>query len=224
MKICYIISTCDKYLDTRVKYQMDYLLKHVNKEDIYYLTSEPNIDKRQFGYGAPDTFETITWKYIYFIYNMNIENYDWYMFMDDDTFLFFNRFEKMLKNYDYNENYYIGKELDHIKNTHGLYMSGGAGYAISRPLYSLMKDYVKNLGIESSFKHWCDDLCLGLWIQELAKNNKIHQINNDYFHVARHANQNEIETAITFHKVMDEEHYSFYANILDNEILNEKNN
>ena len=34
MKICYIISTCDKYLDTRVKYQMESMFKNVNKADI----------------------------------------------------------------------------------------------------------------------------------------------------------------------------------------------
>lgn len=42
MKICYIISTCDKYLDTRVSYQMETMFKNINKNDIYYLTSKPN--------------------------------------------------------------------------------------------------------------------------------------------------------------------------------------
>ena len=35
MKICYIISTCNKYLDSRVKFQMETMLKNINKEDIY---------------------------------------------------------------------------------------------------------------------------------------------------------------------------------------------
>ena len=50
MRICYIISTCDKYLDTRVKVQMEKMLKNVDKEDIYYLTSSPNHENRQFGW------------------------------------------------------------------------------------------------------------------------------------------------------------------------------
>ena len=54
MKVCYIISSCDKYLDNRVKYQMDTMLKNVNKEDIYYLTSKPDIDHRQFGWLTMD--------------------------------------------------------------------------------------------------------------------------------------------------------------------------
>ena len=54
MKICYIISTCDKYLQTRVKYQMETMLKNVNKEDIYYLTSKPDVENRHFGWYSMD--------------------------------------------------------------------------------------------------------------------------------------------------------------------------
>ena len=50
MKICYIISTCDKYLQTRVKYQMETMFNTVNKDDIYYLTSKPDNTNRQFGW------------------------------------------------------------------------------------------------------------------------------------------------------------------------------
>ena len=48
MKICYIISTCDKYLDTRVKYQMETFLSYIDKNDIFYLTSKPDIEKKTF--------------------------------------------------------------------------------------------------------------------------------------------------------------------------------
>ena len=115
MKICYIISTCDKYIETRVKYQMETMLKNVNKDDIFYLTSKADISKRQFGWQSMDDTQNITWKYIHFIYNMNIIDYDWYIFIDDDTFVFQNRLETLLQNYNSNECYYIGKELDHIK-------------------------------------------------------------------------------------------------------------
>ena len=140
---------------------------------------------------------------------MDIPNYDWYIFIDDDTFVFHSRLEQLLNNYDSNECYYIGKELDHIKNEFCLYMSGGAGYAISKPLYSLMVNYLKNNGINLSFKHWCDDLCIGLWIQELKKGNNIKQINSDFFHVGLEA---DINTAITIHKVITKEQYNYYSN------------
>ena len=216
MRICYIISTCDKYLQTRVKYQMSTMFKNVNKQDIYYLTSKPDIDNRHFGWYCMDDEKNITWKYIHFIYNMNIRHYDWYIFIDDDTFVFKNRLWSLLTKYNSNENYYIGEELDHIKNEFCLYMSGGAGYAISKGLYNLIYNYVKNTGINNSFKHWCDDLCIGLWIQEIAKTNKVNQLNNKLFHLAEHKNESQLSDAITFHKVITKEQYDFYTSIEEN--------
>jgi hypothetical protein len=219
MKICYIISTCEKYLDTRVKYQMETFLKNVNREDIYYLTSKPDIPNRQFGWNCMDDFDNIPWKYIHFIYNMEIQDkYDWYIFIDDDTFVFENRLKNLLINYNSSENYYIGYELDHIKNDFCLYMSGGAGYAISNGLYNLIYNYVRKTGINNSFIHKCDDLCIGIWIQELKKDFIIHQINSDLFHVGVHSSEKELNTAISFHKVINEDQYIFYNSINEKEI------
>ena len=174
MKICYIISTCDKYLDSRVKYQMETFLKDLQSEDIYYLTSKPNIEKRQFGWNCMDDSQNITWKYIHFIYNMNISDYDWYIFIDDDTFVFQQNLENLLKQYNQNDYYYIGKELDHIKNKFCLYMSGGAGYAISKALYAKIYIYLRNIGINEAYyflinnkEQFCDDLCIVLWINDI---------------------------------------------------------
>ena len=218
MKLCYIISTCDKYIDNRVKYQMETFLKNINKNDIFYLTSKPNIENRQFGWNSMDDPQNITWKYIHFIYNMNIPDYDWYIFIDDDTFVFENRLKKFLLNYNSNENYYIGYELDHIKNEFCLYMSGGGGYAISNSLYKLINNYVKQTGINNSYEHWCDDLCIGLWIDKLKKEHHINQFNNSLFHLGLHNTESELKTAITFHKVITKEQYDFYFSIKDDDL------
>lgn len=208
MKICYIISTCNKYLDTRVKYQMNTFLKHVNQEDIFYLTSHSNIEKRQFGWNCMDDEKNISWKYIHFIYNMyNIINYDWYVFIDDDTFVFIDNLKKLLKNYNYLDNYYIGYELDHLQEDFCLYMSGGAGYAISNGLYNILYKYVRVNGINKSYKHWCDDLCIGLWINTLKKKYKINQINNTNFLIDNFKNIYELNNSITAHKIITKEDY-----------------
>jgi len=230
MKICYIISTCDKYLQTRVKYQMDIMLKNVNKEDIYYLTSKPDIENRRFGWNCMDDGKNITWKYIHFIFNMNIPDYDWYIFIDDDTFVFENRLKNLLSNYDSNENYYIGKELDHIKNQFCLYMSGGAGYAISKALYYLITEYVRKIGKNEAYyplinlqNQWCDDLCIGLWIQKIAKTNKVNQLNNNLFHISEHENESQLTDSVTFHKVITKDQYEFYKSIADKDTVIEEN-
>jgi hypothetical protein len=97
-------------------------------------------------------------------------------------------------------------------------MSGGAGYAISNKLYSLIVEYVKKNGIEGSFKHWCDDVCVGLWIQEISKENTVNQLNNNSFHIGLENNESKLETAITIHKVITKEQYDFYYAIYEKEI------
>lgn len=202
MKLCYIISTCDKYLDNRVKYQMETFLKDVNKNDIYYLTSKPNIENRQFGWNCIDDEKNITWKYIHFIYNMtNILEYDWYIFIDDDTFIFKNRLETYLSDYNCKDFYYIGYQCEHANWDLCNYLSGGAGYTISNKLYNEIHNYVRGKGIDGSFKHWCDDLCVGMWIDELSKNHKINTIHNPHFLVSHYKDIKELDTAITAHQI-----------------------
>jgi len=222
MKLCYIISTCDKYLDTRVKYQMDTFLKNVDKNDIYYLTSKPNIDKRQFGWNCMDDEKNITWKYIHFIYNMhNILNYDWYIFIDDDTFVFENRLKTYLSEFNKNEYYYIGYQCEHENWTLCNYLSGGAGYAISNKLYNEIYNYVKNQGINNSFKHWCDDLCIGIWIDELSTVNQINRIHNPLFLIVHFKELSQLDNAITAHKIMTKEDYDLCNEILCKENKND---
>jgi hypothetical protein len=67
---------------------------HFIKNDIYYLTSVANVERRHFGWNVMDDEKNITWKYIHFIYHMNISDYDWYILIDDDTFVFEKRRRK----------------------------------------------------------------------------------------------------------------------------------
>jgi len=198
---------------------METMLKDFPSSDIYYLTSKSDIEKRQFGWNCMDDGKNISWKYIHFIYNMNIPNYDWYIFIDDDTFVFQKRLENLLEKYNTDECYYIGKELGHIQNQFCFYTSGGAGYAISNALYSQIYSYVCENGINNSYKHWCDDLCIGLWIQEISKKQGVivNQLNNNLFHLDSHKYDNELTDAITFHKVMSLEQFQFYQSIVEKE-------
>ena len=222
MKICYIISTCDKYLDTRVSYQMQTFLKYINKNDIYYLTSKPNIERRQFGWNTMDDDKNITWKYIHFIYNMKNDflNYDWYIFIDDDTFVFNERVDKYLSTFDFNKCYYIGYETNHIEKQFCKYMSGGAGYAISNALYKHIYNYVKLNGINNAYSHWCDDLCIGLWIQEISNNIEVKYIHNTNFNIKMIKDAVSYKNAFTFHELKtlaDFEYYMGKNNIIKKE-------
>ena len=214
MKICYIISTCNKYLDTRVQYQMDAMCKNVNKEDIYYLTSTPNIERRQFGWYTMDHLENVAWKYIYFIHNSGEElaDYDWYLFIHDDTFIFHDRIKNLLEKYNNpGEHYYIGKEEE------DKYMSGKAGFALSKGLYSLIVGHIKNVGINNAYypiiSTKCEDSaqCFWSWIQDIAQENKVTFVNNELFHSGLHENDYDLDDAVSFHNVTTKELYDFYS-------------
>jgi hypothetical protein len=193
---------------------METYLQDVDETDIYYLTSKPDYEKRHFGWNSLDDPFNITWKYIYFIYNMNsILSYDWYIFIDDDTFVFIERLKNLLANYNKNDLYYIGNELDHIKSAYCAYMSGGGGYAISNGLYNLLYSYVKENNISGSYKHWCDDLCIGLWIHELKEKHDIKQIDNKHFLIDQPADEEELNNAITIHRTMTYETNKYYYEI-----------
>lgn len=148
----------------------------------------------------------------------NILDYDWYIFIDDDTFVFLERLKTLLCKYDKDDLYYIGNELDHIKHDFCLYMSGGAGYAISNGLYKLIFNYVKQNKISGSYKHWCDDLCIGLWINELKNNHNIKQLDNKNFLIDPHKNEQELKNAICIHRTMTREANQFYYDISKKEI------
>ena len=140
MKICYIILTCEKYINSRAKWLLKYSLCNVEKKDIYFLScknQEPNV----YGWNTSDTYESCPLKYIRFFQNMMID-YDWYFFMDDDTFILPHRLEKFVKNFDKNKSLYIGHKCDHI--SFPLYMSGGAGFLMSKPLYLSLINYIKD--------------------------------------------------------------------------------
>jgi len=202
------------YLETRVKNQMKTFLKHVNKEDIYYLTSTPNIKDRQFGWNCMDDKSNLMWKYIHFIFNMAIKNYDWYVFIQDDTFVFRNRLENLLVNYNANDNIYIGKE---IKNNDGKqYISIGAGLVLSKNLYNLIHQYIIAEGINNVYKDEKVDICFDIWLQGLSQNNTIQQINYFNFYPVLHENDTQIDNAITFHKVIEKEQFEFYCMFLEN--------
>jgi len=215
MKICYIISTCDKYLNTRVSYQMETVFKNINKNDIYYLTSKSNEERRYFGWNTMDDPKNITWKYIHFIYNMNGDflDYDWYILIDDDTFVFHERLQTYLSSLNSKENYYIGCQLDHIKNDFCIYMSGGAGYAISNALYKHIYNYVKLNGINNAYSHWCDDLCIGLWIKEISKNIEVKCIHNTNFNIKMLKDADNLKNALTFHELRTLADFEYYMNL-----------
>lgn len=170
MKIAYIISTCDKYIKSRVQYQLQHSLCNVSFDDIYYLSSTP-VEKTEscpkiYGWYVNDTPEEIMKKYLTFFnhYANTLNNYDWIFMCDDDTFIYTHRLEEFITSQSLNKNNFIyaGNLLTHLNNEYCTYHSGGAGYLISQ---SLWKELFKKK--RDKYAIWVDDCCIGLWVNEI---------------------------------------------------------
>lgn len=204
MRICYIILTCELYLPTRVKYLLETSLKNINKNDIYFLSYksiEPNI----YGWNTPDNYEGCPLKYIRFFQNMKLE-YDWYYFMDDDTFIFPNRLHKFLINYNKDDSLYIGLRCKNY--SFPIYMSGGAGFLLTKSLYLSLINYIRNTSEDKLLVSIYGDYSIGMWLSNIEK--KI--IDLDIFNSNTHKNNDELEYCISFHYLKTKEQYFFYDN------------
>ncbi len=91
MKILYVILSCDKYKDTRQKWQRETWLK--DTKDFVYL------DKPD----GEETYKNAPLKYISFLKHYTIfdelgteVDYDWFFFCDDDTFVYTEKLERFL--------------------------------------------------------------------------------------------------------------------------------
>ncbi len=134
MKILYVILSCDKYKDTRQKWQRETWLK--DGLDYMYL-DQPSGD---------ETYKNAPLKYIKFFDNAYISEmytnaFDWFLFCDDDTFVYTEKLEQYLFHYMQTVHLsylpsaamigFKGGEFK-IYNLSIPWCSGGAGIALNR--------------------------------------------------------------------------------------------
>lgn len=149
MKILYIILTSPKTSDKR-KAQEETWLKYIGEKDEYvYLDSIMNV---------ADTYESVPYKYSYFIKTYKrFTDFDWVFFCDDDTFLFPKKLGHLLHYFDKEKPIMIGRT--------GVYegwtvCSGGAGFAVSKKLITTVQEHFK----KTSFIHLPNsDTSFGMW-------------------------------------------------------------
>jgi len=207
MKCCYIILTCENYLKTRAKWLLENCLYNVDPSDIYFLSCkkiEPNI----YGWDTPDNYESCPLKYIRFLKNMELD-YDWYYFMDDDTFVFPERLKMFVMNYNKDEPLYIGHRCENY--AFPIYMSGGAGFLLTKPLYLSLCEYIRNIPDEQLYVSIYGDYSIGLWLSNIEKQ----VIPNKLFNPTTHNNDYELNNCVSFHYLKTEEQYKFYNNFIE---------
>lgn len=234
MKICYLVLTCEKYFNTRVKWQKQTVFKNTDMNDIYYISHKMDIENRVYGFQTPDDYINLPKKYFSFIKNINLldKGYDWFVLMDDDTYLFIDKLETLLSAYNstqpYEENIWIGNYLKHISEWFIMYMSGGAGsvmsYKLYKNVYELLQNYSNIEELNPIFRpiqYPSDpmdnaDICVGCWVNHSCKlrNEDVKIVDNPNFNTGKCESieeyLNSFKKAITFHKLNEEKDYLPY--------------
>lgn len=208
MKLCYIVLTCEKYLETRVEWQKKTVFQNVDSQDIFYLGPYMNIRKQMYSWGAGDDYHSLPYKLYDFFRNIQLD-YDWFMLIDDDTFVYHDRLVKHLSKYNPNHLIAEGHILTHIAHTKwGLYHSGGAGTVLSNATYLALCNYLR-LSKDNKVQHLCADISLNYWLKQIPN---IVMKHNHNFHTDKYNPEtDDIQNAITFHHLKEWNDYQEYT-------------
>ena len=215
--ICYIILTCEKYIPTRVAWQKATCFRNTNLADCYFLSCKPSAGS-VYGWNTADDYPSCIVKYIKFFQNMDL-NYDWYMFIDDDTFVFPKRAEQYVNQLDHTTPSYVGSMWSHIPNLR--FASGGAGFFLSRPAYKMLRTFLMNdVNAAMRTREAPDngDATLGVWINEInRRKGRPIQLFNDWIHIQAWPTTNltKILSCVTFHYVGKKEQFDLYNKYLN---------
>jgi hypothetical protein len=215
IRVCYIILTCEKFLPTRAKWLRENSFKYTNPSNYYFLSCKPGPGS-VYGWNTADDYYSCPWKYIEFFRNMDLK-YDWYVFLDDDAFVFPNRYRQNLSKIDHTKNLYVGQQMGHLENL--VFMSGGATFSLSSGAYNLVKNYVRNNNmnevqkIRDQMGH--GDVSIGQWIKNInnsLRNNSITLLQSPFMLCANpHENEHQLKTSSTFHYLKTKEQYDLYG-------------
>jgi hypothetical protein len=123
-------------------------------------------EQRLYSWGASDDYHALPYKTMDFFKNLELD-YDWYILIDDDTYVFHDRLKRLLANYSPNLLISMGCILDHVDNELFRYTSGGAGTVLSKTLYKKVCTYVRTC--PNPIIHWCSDICVGKWLLDIKK-------------------------------------------------------
>jgi hypothetical protein len=200
ISVGYIILSCKHYLNTRVKWQRETWLSKVPQDSYVFLTgaigsNEPNV----INMNLADSYETCPQRYYQYIQQNTMSKYDWVVFAHDDTFIFPDHLKKLLEGLDHTRRQYVGREL----NWPIMYMSGGAGFVLSRSAYAALREYLLVTPREKIEFHERGDVTMGLWLKWI---DGLVRVDSKLFNTSihTHGDSSKTDLAISYHYVTEE--------------------
>jgi hypothetical protein len=215
------------------------MFKNTDMNNVFFISCKNDIKNNIYGWNTIDDYNSPVIKYIAFFKNMAL-NYDYYYFIDDDTFVNFTNLKLFIDNIEkqFSDKLYIGftpvfikKNLIYNINDEKLYieknkltysngLSGGAGFIINNLLYNDIKTYISNeeneeklfeLGFDKG--KYYSDIFIGSIVKKFEK---VTTIVSPKFHMYNHTNYNneELNNYISYHYVNTENLFKFYSKYL----------
>ncbi|XP_046331898.2 glycoprotein-N-acetylgalactosamine 3-beta-galactosyltransferase 1-like [Haliotis rufescens] len=147
LKIFCWITTKETEVNKKIPAVNETWAKRCDHRMFVMTTNKPNTGLDILNLNIKDGRQHLTEKSIAslkHIYKHHLDKYDWFLKADDDTFVVMENLKFLLSHYDPTEGVYVGHLFK--KYTKWGYMSGGAGYVISRQALRLLVEqgYNKN--------------------------------------------------------------------------------
>jgi hypothetical protein len=210
MKILIAIITTRKYRESRLKYILDTWYKDL--EDVIIVTDEESNDLPMIKFGDDDSYETNVPKNFFAlnIFGEKYNDFDWYMVLDDDTFLNYENLKKYLETQDKESIFMLGHSNSGCfpQDPTLDYSSGGAGYVFNNNTMKLLSKIESRYSL-SRFA----DVNVGFY----CRDNNIKIIDNILFNPstpeACNVSEDNIKDAISFHYVIGEKQLELYNKI-----------
>ena len=198
MSIFYIILSCKPFLETRLKWQRASWLSGIDSY-IVLTGSIGSTDPKVACMNVGDNYESCPHRYYQYIRENDLESYDWIVFVDDDTFVFPKRLQNYLDELDASLPLYVGHLLTYPTD----FMSGGAGFCLTKLAYKGLRDYLLNTDINYIQFDINGDVTMGLWTKFIPN---LNLINSNKFNGSPHTHGDSTTTdvAFTYHYVTEE--------------------
>lgn len=142
MKLIIFVHTCTKYEETRAK-----IIENTwaaNREEVIFITDNPNCKLKNHIYVGPykpgPTYHPETLYKMFILFMKKYDTFDYFMIIDDDTYLYINKLKHFLSFFDATDTYMIGDFLNWIgvsnnpKITcdYNIWVSGGPGIVFTK--------------------------------------------------------------------------------------------
>uniref|UniRef100_H3APM5 N-acetylgalactosaminide beta-1,3-galactosyltransferase n=1 Tax=Latimeria chalumnae TaxID=7897 RepID=H3APM5_LATCH len=165
IKVLCWIMTAPQNLQKRAQYVKITWGKRCNV--LLFMSSETNHNFPTIGLNTSEGRTQLylkTMKAFQYAHDHYIDKADWFLKTDDDTYVILENLRLLLAKYNPDEPLYMGKRFKvHVKQG---YMSGGAGYILSR---EALKQYVKGLKSKiCSHTTSVEDLAIGHCMEKLG--------------------------------------------------------